>query len=454
MHAVARRGTAGALLVLVRLPAGERAAGVEQAAVQALLALDRLGVEPSRFELPGQLAGLLRERSRRGARTLRLQARELVRKGPLPRRQCAELLQHRLAAWTDHREQTSRLPVQRPLVASKPSELLDGLGEPAARLRARDLAAAARQRERRGIQGVHRFFGKPGGLARVRVGFLELLPRRGHLPPREAERRLELRRDEGVLPRGLPDLTLHRRRAFLDGRLRGPWLRRRLATPQRLGHPLLPLGERRRLRQRPIERGERLPLPRAAEGVPPRAQLLGKPLELPLRLLTGLFRAGRLALLRRLGGVPHRALRPARRVLGRRQSARLALGRRPLRHDVPRDLLNPLGQRAGTLGERTLPRGRRAVGAHRLRSVPLVLAPLQLLGVRGERRERAFGRGAAEELPAALQLGLELLLRLGEALQRLPRGLGIEFRERLLQLPQALLQLGRHGASEQLLHLA
>src|SRR2546426_1553457 len=37
---------------------------------------------------------------------------------------------------------------------------------------------------------------------------------------------------------------------------------------------------------------------------------------------------------------------------------------------------------------RSLPRGRRAVGAHRLRSVPLVLAPLQLLGVRGERRER------------------------------------------------------------------
>src|SRR5439155_6564256 len=102
----------------------------------------------------------------------------------------------------------------------------------------------------------------------------------------------------------------------------------------------------------------------------------------------------------------------------------------------------------------TLPRSRRAVGAHRLRSVPLVLAPLQVLRVRGERRERAFGRGAAEELPAALQLGLELLLRLGEALQRLPRGLGIEFRERLLQLPQTLLQLGRHGAGEQLLHLA
>ena len=65
-----------------------------------------------------------------------------------------------------------------------------------------------------------------------------------------------------------------------------------------------------------------------------------------------------------------------------------------------------------------------------------------------------MSRGAAEKLPAALQLGLELLLRVGEALQRLPRGLGIEFRERLLQLPQALLQLGRHGASEQLLHLA
>src|SRR5206468_8708217 len=49
-----------------------------EAAVQALLTLDCLGVEPSRFELPGELAGLPRERSRRGARALRLHARELV----------------------------------------------------------------------------------------------------------------------------------------------------------------------------------------------------------------------------------------------------------------------------------------------------------------------------------------------------------------------------------------
>src|SRR5436309_944826 len=142
VHAVAGGRAAGALLVLVRLPAGERPTGVEEAAVQALLTLDCLGVEPSRFELPGELAGLPRERSRRGARALRLHARELVSERALPRRQRAELLQHGLAACTHHREQAARLPVQGLLVASEAGELLDRFGEAAARLRAGDLAAA------------------------------------------------------------------------------------------------------------------------------------------------------------------------------------------------------------------------------------------------------------------------------------------------------------------------
>src|SRR2546430_7485094 len=50
----------------------------------------------------------------------------------------------------------SRLAVQPLLIARQPRELLHGFGEPAPRLRAAHLTAAAGQRERRGIQGVHR----------------------------------------------------------------------------------------------------------------------------------------------------------------------------------------------------------------------------------------------------------------------------------------------------------
>src|SRR2546430_9689992 len=54
----------------------------------------------------------------------------------------------------------------------------------------------------------------------------------------------------------------------------------------------------------------------------------------------------------------------------------------------------------------------------RVLAIPLRLAPPQLLGVGRERRERAFDRGPAEQLLAALELGLELLLCLGETLER------------------------------------
>ncbi len=52
--------------------------------VQALLALDGLLIEPSGFELAGQLLGLLRERAGGGARPFRLEPLELLREGTLP----------------------------------------------------------------------------------------------------------------------------------------------------------------------------------------------------------------------------------------------------------------------------------------------------------------------------------------------------------------------------------
>src|SRR5256885_8586007 len=97
VDAVARRRPALTLLVLVRLVVRKRAARVEQPVVQALLPLDRPLVEPPGLELAGELSRLLRERTGRGADALRLHPLELLGAGALPRRQGAQLLQHRLA---------------------------------------------------------------------------------------------------------------------------------------------------------------------------------------------------------------------------------------------------------------------------------------------------------------------------------------------------------------------
>src|SRR5438874_12538816 len=64
VDAVTRRGATGAILLFVRLVAGEAAAGIEQLAIEALLPLDRAAVEPSRFELSGELARFLSECTR------------------------------------------------------------------------------------------------------------------------------------------------------------------------------------------------------------------------------------------------------------------------------------------------------------------------------------------------------------------------------------------------------
>ena len=82
------------------------------------------------------------------------------------------------------------------------------------------------------------------------------------------------------------------------------------------------------------------------------------------------------------------------------------------------------------------------------------MAPPQVLGVGRERRERAFDRGPAEQLLAALELGLELLLRLGETLERAARRLRVEPRQGVLQLAQPRRQLRRHRTLQQLLDLA
>src|SRR5207244_295161 len=70
VDAVGGRGTTDPLPLLVGLGAGEGATGVEQAPIQPLLALDRLGVEMARLELPGEVARLLRQRPRGLARAL------------------------------------------------------------------------------------------------------------------------------------------------------------------------------------------------------------------------------------------------------------------------------------------------------------------------------------------------------------------------------------------------
>src|SRR6267143_1545695 len=193
VHAVARRGAADALLGLVGLVIRERAAGVEQPAVQALLALDRLLVEAPGLKLTRQLFRLLRERTGSGARTARLEPLELLRERALPRGERLESLPHRLATQAHHREQALGQAVQPLLIARQARQLLHRFGEPATRLPARYPAAAAGQRQRGGVEGVDRVVGEGGRLRGVGVSLFELGARRRHLPLRIAQRGVQLR---------------------------------------------------------------------------------------------------------------------------------------------------------------------------------------------------------------------------------------------------------------------
>src|SRR5881396_201101 len=193
VHTIAGGRATAAFLAFVGLAPGQGPAGVEQPAVQPLLALDRLLVETARVELARQLARLLRQGARRVAAALRLQSFELLRQRALPRRDRAQLLEHRLTAGAHHGQQPARLAVQPLLVARHPGELLHRFGEAAARLRARDLAAAPREGQRRSVERIHGLFRQRRGLAGVWIPLLQLLARRRHLALRKAERALELR---------------------------------------------------------------------------------------------------------------------------------------------------------------------------------------------------------------------------------------------------------------------
>src|SRR3989442_66435 len=112
VDAVADCRAAGALLLIVGLGPGECPARVEQAAVHLLLPLDRGAVEPARVELAREIAGLLSQRACRRAGALGLQPLELLRQRALSGRERAQLLQHRLAARPDHRQQALGVAVQ------------------------------------------------------------------------------------------------------------------------------------------------------------------------------------------------------------------------------------------------------------------------------------------------------------------------------------------------------
>src|SRR5207247_1386751 len=128
--------------------------------------------------LARQLAGFLGERRSRGARPLRLEALELLGEGALAGGEGPQLLEHRLTARADQREQPLRLAVQPLLIARQPRELLHGFGEPAPRL-ARCLLRAGRRARLAAAQR----FGHS----------LLALRQRGRLGQRAVERRERLR---------------------------------------------------------------------------------------------------------------------------------------------------------------------------------------------------------------------------------------------------------------------
>src|SRR5207245_10065256 len=98
VDAVAGRGAANALLLIVRFLAGETAASVEQFAIELLLPFERAPVQSSRFELARQLASCLGQRARRTGFAFGLQALELLRERALASGKLAHPLHDGLAA--------------------------------------------------------------------------------------------------------------------------------------------------------------------------------------------------------------------------------------------------------------------------------------------------------------------------------------------------------------------
>src|SRR5256884_116407 len=208
VHTIAGDRATAAFLAFVGLAPGQGPAGVEQAAVQPLLALDRLLVETARVQLARQLSRLLRQRARRAAPTLGLQPLELLRERALARGDRAQLLEHRLSARPHHGKESARRAVQPLLVARHPRELLDRLGEPAPRPRSRDLAAAPREGERGGVERIHCLFRQRRGLPRRPAGRVASAVRR-EAPPAAAPPS----RRAGALQPGHPAPPTRRRAA-------------------------------------------------------------------------------------------------------------------------------------------------------------------------------------------------------------------------------------------------
>src|SRR6266851_1096859 len=148
VDAVTRGGAAGALLLLIRLLAGEAAAGIEQLAVETLLPLDRAAIEPSRLELSGQLAGFLSKRTRGPGIASCLQTLELLSERALAAGELAQALHHRIAARRHHRQQSLRVAVHPLLLLRHTGELLERLLEAGSRLRAGDSLRCPHQRVR------------------------------------------------------------------------------------------------------------------------------------------------------------------------------------------------------------------------------------------------------------------------------------------------------------------
>jgi len=201
-----------------------------------------------------------------------------------------------------------------------------------------------------------------------------------------------------------------------------------LAVPQGFRHALLPRCELGRLRERAIERGERLVAPFARQRVAPLVQRVRDVGQLLLGVRSGLCCRRRLPHVGGLRRASHRRPGILRRLL-RRGERRGFLALRPLMpggFQVRGHLLDAPRQRVGAVAERALPRRAGTVGPGRVLAVPLRLPALQVLGIRRERREGALDCRAAEQLLAPLELRFELLLRLREALEGPARSLRVE----------------------------
>src|SRR5438093_1616473 len=213
--------TARPLFLLVRLLALGTAAGVEQLAIQPLLALDRAAVEPARFELAGELPGFLRQRTGGTGIAARLQPFELLGERALATGELAQALHHGVAARSHHGQQALRVAIHPLLLLRHAGELFQRLLESRTRLRAGNPLRGAHQRVRRRVECVERLLGERGGAGGIGIALLELLARQFHLILRVAEGGLELWRDERVTTGCRADLLFDRVCAFLDGGLPG-----------------------------------------------------------------------------------------------------------------------------------------------------------------------------------------------------------------------------------------